>query len=940
MDRESLDNAFASQFLGSCGYAADAPASPRNSRGRACEFAEHDDLDAAALVAGRTSAKALRDDDEVSFRRLVEQAIAGVYVVAADGNVAYVNPYLAGLLGYEPAEVIGQPMVKFVAEPKRKAAMERLAAQMIGREPASKYSSTLRRKDGSTLDVLIDSVVGIYGGQRTTIGVLLDLGERIRARARIREEEAKFRSLVEQKVAGIAIVRDDGTIAYCNAYFAQMLGCAADEIVGRSLLGFIPETERQTVVESLGSQLAGSGAPVQIASRVRAGDGRIISVLVSASKSTFEGRPASIAVVVDVTERDAAQRKLNSTAAILAAEHKSSPDGILVVDRSARIVSVNRRFCDMFSVPSELLDAGDVEPLLAIASDVVVDAEAFQRRVRSLYDHPDEYGNDELLLRDGRVIDCCTAPFKSPGNDHLGRIWFFRDITEPRAAQEARRIGEERFRLLVEGAPDAILLIDLDEGRSIAANRAAERLFGARKDEIVKHAPTHFYASEQPDARPVEQSYSEHNERVLAGEELCYERRIRRPSGEERLCRVTLVRLPSTTRLLRASFVDITDQRAAEHGLMRLNRALRTLSRGNETLVRCTGEPELLNEMCRVIVEEGGYRAAWVGVVERDGAKSVTPVAWAGEIGQYLTAAKFTWADEPHGRGPAGRAVRSGEVQVSQTLCDDPNMAPWLEQATMSGFASVIALPLKNASGVFAVLIIYSAEPAAFDPDKSKLLKELAQDLAFGIQSLREREEHEALNRRWRAGFEATVGAIASTVEARDLYTAGHQQRVASLAVAIARNLGLPEAQIEGLKLAAIIHDVGKIEIPSDILNKPGRLSDLQVQLVHGHAQAGYDIIKGIDFPWPIAQIVWQHHERIDGSGYPQGLKDEAILPEAKILMVADVVEAMMSHRPYRPGLGVEAALIEVERNKGRLYDSSAVEACVGLFRNQGFTFE
>jgi HD-GYP domain-containing protein (c-di-GMP phosphodiesterase class II) len=391
---------------------------------------------------------------------------------------------------------------------------------------------------------------------------------------------------------------------------------------------------------------------------------------------------------------------------------------------------------------------------------------------------------------------------------------------------------------------------------------------------------------------------------------------------------------------LRGSYVDITDQKAAEQGLLRLNRALKTQSRGNETLVRCSSEPELLQEMCRVIVEEGNYRMAWVGVVERDAAKSVTPIAWAGEAGQYLIDNRFSWADEPRGRGPSGRAIRSGEPYVSMDVRDDPNMVPWIEQATRCGFASTLALPLKNASGVFAALTIYSSEPAAFDRDEVSLLHELARNLAFGVQSLRDREAHEALNRRWRTGFEATVAAIASTVEMRDPYTAGHQERVGKLAVAIARELALPEPQIEGLYLAAIVHDVGKIEIPFDILNKPGKLSQLQMELVREHVRAGYDIIKGIDFPWPVAQMVLQHHERLDGSGYPNGLEGHAILPEAKILVVADVVEAMMSHRPYRAGLGIEAALSEVEQNKGRFYDPSAVNACVNLFRNKGFSLK
>ncbi|TXT41678.1 MAG: putative response regulator [Comamonadaceae bacterium] len=182
------------------------------------------------------------------------------------------------------------------------------------------------------------------------------------------------------------------------------------------------------------------------------------------------------------------------------------------------------------------------------------------------------------------------------------------------------------------------------------------------------------------------------------------------------------------------------------------------------------------------------------------------------------------------------------------------------------------------------------------------------------------------------------IAAIASTVEMRDPYTAGHQRRVASLAAAIARELKLPEDQTEGLYLAGLVHDLGKIRIPAEILCKPGRLTALEFGLIQEHSNTGYDILKPIDFPWPIAQTVLQHHERQDGSGYPHGLKGEAILLEARILAVADVVEAMVSHRPYRAGLGVEVALEEITRHKGTLYDPEVVNACLSMFREQGYS--
>ncbi len=433
------------------------------------------------------------------------------------------------------------------------------------------WSRTKRQRDGRTIEARFNPLPDGGG-----IFVLCDVTERTQTEERIREDEAKFRSLVEQDVAGIVIVRDDGTIGYCNSCFASMISSTPAEIEGRALLDFVPETEQPIVVRVLGAQLVETGSPAQIASAVRARDGSIVEVLVNASKSVFEGRSASIAVVVDVTARNRAQRELASTAAILATEHESSPDGILVVDSAKRILSINRRLGELFDVPAELLVAGNDEPVLEVASKHVVDAETFGSRVRYLYDHPEESSDDELALKDGRVIERLTSPLRASDGEYVGRIWFFRDISKRRRAEDALGASEKRFRMLVEEAPDAILLFDYDQRRWIAANKAAERLFGASQNDILEHGPQHFYPPEQPDGRPVTQSYLEHYERALAGEEVTFERRIRRPSGEERLCQVTFVRLPSNVRLLRASLVDVTERRAAEAELSEVLRSIVT----------------------------------------------------------------------------------------------------------------------------------------------------------------------------------------------------------------------------------------------------------------------------------------------------------------------------------------------------------------------------
>jgi HD-GYP domain-containing protein (c-di-GMP phosphodiesterase class II) len=182
-----------------------------------------------------------------------------------------------------------------------------------------------------------------------------------------------------------------------------------------------------------------------------------------------------------------------------------------------------------------------------------------------------------------------------------------------------------------------------------------------------------------------------------------------------------------------------------------------------------------------------------------------------------------------------------------------------------------------------------------------------------------------------------TIQVMVYAVEARDPYTAGHQLRSANLACAIATEMGLAQDKIDGIRMAGSIHDIGKLSIPAEILSKPSKLTNIEFSLIEEHSRRGYEMLKDVESPWPLAQIVYQHHERMNGSGYPRNLKGDEILMEARIMAVADVVEAMASHRPYRPGLGNEAALEEIEKNKGILYDDAVVDACLRLFRDKGY---
>ncbi len=431
---------------------------------------------------------------------------------------------------------------------------------------------------------------------------------------------------------------------------------------------------------------------------------------------------------------------------------------------------------------------------------------------------------------------------------------------------------------------------------------------------------------------------------VWAGVELLVVRRVRsvataaaRLSQGDQTARTGVRHGSDEIGRLAQVFDDMALALASRNEVLRLNRALGIMNDCHRLLVQEPGEQALLEGVCRILVEEGGYVLAWVGCVDHDENRSIRPVAQAGfELG-YLQRVQVTWSDSERGRGPVGSAVRTRLAQVNYDIETDPRMAPWRDDARQRGYRYCSAFPLVHGAGVIAVLAIYSAESHAFSGEETSLLSSLADDLAAGIVSRRLRDEHQRALERLEKTMEATVQAVATTLEMRDPYTAGHERRVSHLAVAIGRELGLDEDALRGIHLAGLVHDIGKIRIPVEILTKPTRLTDVEYRLLKEHPAAGYEILKDIDFPWPIAAMVRQHHERIDGSGYPLGLAGEQILPGARILAVADVVEAMASSRPFRPALGVDIALAEIERNRGRIYDAQVVDACLSLFREKHY---
>lgn len=284
-------------------------------------------------------------------------------------------------------------------------------------------------------------------------------------------------------------------------------------------------------------------------------------------------------------------------------------------------------------------------------------------------------------------------------------------------------------------------------------------------------------------------------------------------------------------------------------------------------------------------------------------------------------------------------AVRETAPRVQVIIMTGEPTAETAAQAVRDGAFDYLFKPITKDAVLRTVA--NAAKIKAIDDERERL-DAANREYREGLERLVDErtEELRVANAALEITIEGTVRAAALIVESRDPYTGGHQQRVARLARAIADRLGWPGDRATGLYMAGLIHDVGKIGIPAEILSKPGKLNKNEMSFIRTHADVGYNILRPIVFPWPIAEIVRQHHERLDGSGYPAGLKAPDILFEARILAVADTVEAMWGHRPYRPALGIGAALAEIRRGRGAQYDPEAVDACVALFEESAFRFE
>ena len=698
---------------------------------------------------------------------------------------------------------------------------------------------------------------------------------------------------------------DDFEFVDANTAACGYVGRPYDELIGSRLLDLEPLTG-SGIVSAYADMVAEGGTlelddyAVDVAGRTR----------------RFDVRAVDLGEAVSVTWRDVTE--WYEQASRFAALAENTADVVLLF-RHGILEWVSPSITEVLGWspdecvgrPGEFVVHPDDRHLLADTREAVDAGRPARVRMRHLH-------------KDGRVVWCESSAraAASDGGAALRVVVVVRDITEQVEAEQEREEAEARYRLVAEHASDIVFVVDPD-GDVAWISPSVEGVLGWLPEDLVGTSVDLVVAEEDVSsgggARSIVLGAGRPHEPI--------ELRLRTRAGP--LLWMSLHADPvvgddgevtAAVCSLRLCQDEVVERWAAA-----------TLSAGNALVAEATDEEDLLVEMCETAVRSGGYRLAWYGrrVDARD--RPVVPVAGSRAEHDYLDHLEVSWGGDPLGQGPTGRALRSGVAVVEQDLLAVASFAPWSARALARGFRSSVSLPVRVDGRIDGALNVYAGEPHAFGPRVVDLLGELARSLGIGIERLRGRRDLEV-------AFANSVDLIASVVESRDPYTSGHQSRVAELSAAIGRELGLDGWRIEGLTYAATIHDVGKVGVPIDLLSRPGTLSKEEMALIRRHSTIGWEITSRFEWPWPIAEIIHQHHERMDGSGYPLGLRGYEILLESRIVAVADAFEAISSRRPYRAALGEDTARSVVIDGSGTAFDADVVAAFTRVL-DGGFSF-
>jgi PAS domain S-box-containing protein len=586
-----------------------------------------------------------------------------------------------------------------------------------------------------------------------------------------------------------------------------------------------------------------------------------------------------IGTVQDITERKLAEDALAHESYRNWVFLRNSSDGIHILDSDGNVLEISDSFAAMLGYSREELIGANVS-----LWDVQWSAQELKQLIAEQIAKQDgSVLETRHRRRDGSFFD---VEITGHGLELDGKPVLFnsaRDITDRKRAQDALRESEHQLRAIFDAAVDGILVADAETRMFLAANAAICGMLGYTREEILRIAVSDIHPKQDlPRA-------------IAPFESLLH-------GAAQTAAEIPMLRKDGS--------VFYADIKAAP---MRLG--------GRDCLLGIFRDVTQRKEAARELVES---EARFRGLVDQ----SIAGIC-------IIQEGKFVYVNprfaEIFGYGSAEEMIAQGHESVVAE--EDRNMVATRMRGHIEGelasssfnFAGLRKDGTMIDVGMHGTRAIHAGRPAIIG---------LAQDIS---EKKRAEEQIGRYVKQLQTALMRTVDVATTLSEMRDPYTAGHERRVGEIAAAIGAELGFNEQRIEGLRVAGHLHDVGKMTVPSEILSKPGKLTPIEFQLIQGHPQSSYEVLKDVEFPWPVAEVALQHHERMDGSGYPQGLKGEAILLEARIMAVADVMEAMSSHRPYRPGLGIDKALAEIERGRGSAYDPAVADACLRLFRERGY---
>jgi len=702
--------------------------------------------------------------------------------------------------------------------------------------------------------------------------------ERSESERKLAEQELLLKNLIfDASITANSVADIKGILTHTNSSFIRMWGYEnKEEVIGKPIGDFL-KFEHET--RKIITALNENNEWTGEYTALRR-DGTTFNAYAQATIVTDEsGNTIGYqSTVLDITERKKAEEALRESKEQYRTLVENASDIVFRTDGTGHFTFINQAALRITGYEEEEI-IGRHYPTL-IHPDMRDEAMKFFGRqfVKRIQNTYLEY---PLLTKEGHKLWCGQNTQLIFEDDHVvGFQAVSRDITERKQAEEELKRSEERYRTILDEIEDGYQEVDLS-GNFTFFNESFRKIFGYSENELLG-SNFRRYAADEETADSVYRAY---NQMYKTGNPLQrFEWDIITKDGARRSIEFSASLLrdgEGPRRGFRGIVRDVTDRKFVEE-------QYRTMANSAQTGVYIVQDGRL----CFV----NPHIPSYSGYQEED------------LIGERVL--HFVHPDDREMVWKMARKMLAGELTApyEYRIVDKNNQVRWIME-------TVTPISYKGRSAVLGNTMDIT--------DRKRTEGELRQTL----DSLRK-------------AFGATIQVMVSAVEARDPYTAGHQIRSADLARAIATEMGLPQEKIDGIRMAGSIHDIGKLSIPVEILSKPTKLTNLEFSLIKEHSQKGYEMLKDVESPWPMAQIVYQHHERMDGSGYPRNLKGDDILMEARIMAVADVVESMASYRPYRPALGLNAALEQIENNKGTLYDAGAADACLRLFREKGFQLE